>query len=834
MPQVKQSIIKQRYGPQARKRWSGSKPDLRVSHRIKTTDDYEHTKNVIDYYVESSWFQDQTTVNSGNYRDMYILYDAYNTFIPEEYFHYVTNPLNSSRTDRATFPARIRPYSIIRPNVDLLFGEWDRRPFNYTVVTTSNDVMSRVESEIMRAVNSSLEQMFINELNNQGYPTGQQSQPAEPPAEIKKKKQQSFKDARAQRAQSVLERAKHELHLDQEWRRQLKDWIIVGEAYSYRGVRKKDLYYERVSPLDIDYDKQPDNEFVEDGAWACRRKYMHPTDIVTMFWEELQEYEIDQIEDMDSTLPFTSTYYNTLFGNTYRTEEDLRRTKIPMYHINWKYYTKVGILTYVDEFGMEQEIEVGENYKVDKSRGESVEWSWIPESWEGWRLDTNYAEQASGVDNGSIYLGIRRVEEERGLMNNMGYCKINYNGLRFSDTHSRNVSIVELGLPYQIMYQIMHYKLELTIAKSKGKIALMDINTIPNKEGWDEEKFFYYAEAMGFGLIDRNQIGTDKTWNQYQVLDMGLYEHIKNLIDVMEFVKQEWDELVGITRQRKGQTTASETATGVSTARYQSAIISERVFTRFEEFLQRELQAIVDYSKFSNIATEKEPFYRDDFTIELMNVTAEEYMESEYGVFVSNTSQDVEDLEMLRQLIPQVSTQNTSPDTLIEMLKSRNISKLKDVLAQKEASEMEAAAAQEENAAQLEARKQEIAKEYEAIKFEFENLLQNNEYDRKERIEHIKGQYNLADTDTPGDIQTLDPAAAEEALLKRDELVLKAQEGKEKVNIEREKIANDRKKAELDAKTKKYVSDNQLKVAKENKTQHELAAKKPSANGKKA
>ncbi len=825
MPRIDRDIIKQRQGLKQRKRYVGSKPDLRVSDKIKYAEDFEHTKKVMDYYIESAWFQDQTTSNSGNYRDMYILYDAYNTFLPEENFHYITNPLNSSRQDRASFPARIRPYSIIRPNIDLFLGEWDKRPFNYTVVVTSNDVQSKAEQEIQAAVVNVLEQMFINELNAQGFPTGMPSQEVELPSHVKAKKQQSFKDARALRAQNVIDRSRRENYLDQEWRRMFKDWIIVGETYSWRGVVNQDLVYERVSPLDIDYDKSPDDEYVEDGGWAVRRKYTLPVDIVTQFHKELQEYEIDEMEEMDSNVVFTSTYYNTLFGNTYRTEEDLRRTKIPLYHVNWKYYKKIGILTYVDDMGQFQEMEVDETYKVEKGRGETIEWMWVADTWEGWRIDTGSTDNSMGSSaDTSIYLGIRRVEEQRSAINNMSYSKLNYNGIRFSDTHSRNISIVEMGLPYQIMYQILHYKLELTIAKSKGKIALLDVNTIPNKKGWDEEKFFYYAEAMGFGLIDRNQIGSDKTWNQYQVLDMGLYEHIKNLIDIMEYVKMEWDQLIGFTPQRKGQTTASETATGVATARYQSSIVSERAFTRFEEFLQRELQAIIDYSKFANIGTEKEPFYRDDFTIELINVTPEEYMEAEYGVYVSNSSKDVEDLQMLKQILPNMASQNMSPGDMAEMIMSRNISKLKDVLAQKEEREMAAAAKQEENSAALEERKQQITKEYEAIKFEFENMLQDNKYDREEDLAHIKGQYALADTNTPGDALT--PGEVEQSMLKREEIMSKAGQEREKIQVQREKIQADERKSKRDADAKKYTADKQLQVAKENKTQHELNAGK--------
>ena len=54
---------------------------------------------------------------------------------------------------------------------------------------------------------------------------------------------------------------------------------------------------------------------------------------------------------------------------------------------------------------------------------------------------------------------------------------------------------------------------------------LMEMNTIPKRHGWDEEKFMYYADAMGFAFIDstaEGKSGERVTFNQYQVLDMSL------------------------------------------------------------------------------------------------------------------------------------------------------------------------------------------------------------------------------------------------------------------------------------------------------------------------
>jgi hypothetical protein len=808
MPRIDQNIIRQRQGSNVRALYKGGKPLLKVSYKDKVAKNFEHTKDVIDYFIESTWFQDQSNLTTGGHRDLYLLYDAYNNKLPESQFNFVTNPLNSTRKEHTNFPARMRPYSIIRPNVDLLLGEFDKRPFNYTVIAHNADARNKMEEAIYQEVLKSLEQMFINAMNEIGAVTDVPSQEVELPADIQAKKSSNYKDQRAVMGQAALQRIEQDCNLKLEWGRMFKDWVIAGECYSFKNIRRGRFEYERVSSIDIDYDKGPDEVFVEDGGWVVRRRYMTAMDIVSLFYDELKPKDIDEIERTESAVPFTSMYFKSLFGNAYSSEEDLRRNKIPVFHVTFKYYTRIGILSYTDSFGQAQQMEVPEGYTA--RAGETIEWIWAPEWWEAHRVDLGVGGDDSG--RGSLYLSVGPMLNQRSAINDFGECKGPYNGMRFSDTHSRNISLVELGLPYEVMYRILHYRLEHTIGKSKGKIALIDKNTIPKGNGWDEEKFFYYAEAMGFGLIDRNQIGTDKSWNQYQVLDLGLYEHITNLINVMQFIREEWDDLVGITRQRKGQIAASETATGVNTATYNSSVISERMFTMFDEFRKKELQGLLDISKFSDIAEGGSIHHMDDMKQIFTAIEPDDYQNSELGVYVSNSSKDIEELTTLKSLLPQMASQNMTPGAMLEMVQSRNISALKDTLHEMEAREMKAAEQSQANEQEMESRKLEIEKEYKAIEHEFASALQAEKYDREERIAHIKGQYALEDTNTPGD--SLDPVAAQT-------LAVKAGEVQTKADIEAKKISVKEKEIEAKERTEKYKADKTLDVAKENKNQYD-------------
>lgn len=705
-------------------------PSLRVSYKKKSAKDFEYTKGVMDHYISSCYFLDEVVNSYEKGRDLRILYQAYNLQLPESYFNYVTNPLNSSNPEYKNWPARLRQYSIIRPNITLLEGEYEKRPFNFTVKVNNSDAVTIALDTEYKMLLSTLEQMFINELNQKGAQTGQPTQEVELPAKVKARFQSNYRDERAIQGEAALNIILDELALEEHFKKLFKDWLIAGEVYSYKGVRGKELVYDRVSPLDIDFDKSPDTDYVEDGQWAVRRMFMTLADVIDNWYDELTAQDIDIIEDDSGGYTFKGA--TTVGFETSKSDEDLRRSKIEVYHVCWKYLTKIGILEYPNEAtGEIEKIEVPETYLA--AEGESIEWYWVNEVWEGYRIN---------IGSEGIYVGIKPVPAQRNRMNNFSACKLPYNGKKFSDTHAQNISLVEMGMPYEIMLRILHYNLEKTIAKSKGKIVLLDQNVLPQKNGWTDEKFFYWAEANGFGIIDRSRPGADRSYNQYQVLDMGLYDHIANLIEVMEYVKQEWDELVGITRQRKGKTETSETATGVSAAVSQSAIISERVFTRFEEFIQRELAGLLDCSKLAWIEGKRRYWMSDDMRNTILDINPDTYTETEYGVYVSKSPRDIQSLEMVRQQIQAFAQNGMPPSALIDVVRARSLSKLQHILREKEAESMEAqqkaALSEQEGQERLEM----IKGQFLEMQAHLETEKMNAEYDRKETIEHIKGAYS--------------------------------------------------------------------------------------------
>lgn len=91
-------------------------------------------------------------------------------------------------------------------------------------------------------------------------------------------------------------------------------------------------------------------------------------------------------------------------------------------------------------------------------RVEKIEWKWINEVWEGYKI---------GKED---YLQIRPLPYQRNELNNISRCKLPINGRCYSDDHASNISIYELMIEWVKLFIICNYRLERMIAKSKDKI----------------------------------------------------------------------------------------------------------------------------------------------------------------------------------------------------------------------------------------------------------------------------------------------------------------------------------------------------------------------------
>lgn len=763
-------------------KYNANIPVQTISYADKIKDDFEWGKLTMKAYVNRSYFA--TTQHKWALKK---LYDYYNGHIDINDYKLITEPfgkkLEGDWSDVVNYP-------IIKPKVDLLWGEFSKRPKNFEVYVTNDDVTNKVLEEKNKIVLQNLEQMFINELNAQGVDTGVPTEEVPKPEEVQKEFMSSYRDKRAILGQNSLEYIHQYCKLQEKFHLEFFHWLISGEVYSFKTVENNEPYYEVVNVLDIDYDKDPDIQFIEDGEWCVRRKYMNPSSIVEFFYDDLGKNEKEIAESINKieTLGINTSIFSASAPNLYDRNgpQNVYNRLVEVKHVVWKSKKKVGICTFVDEFGQEQSIEVDETFKPLKELGQEVEWFWVNEVWEGYLLGTD------------MFLRIRPIPVQRTSLDNLSKCKLPYNGRILSATNSRNISLVILGVPYQILYNATMHRLKLAMAKMKDDMIQLDVNLKPKNMSLDE--WLLYGDATNILFIDRNKEGFRESSTHQSVLKMAS-STIESYIELLRFIKAEWEEVCGVTRQRQGQINTSETVGGVERAVVQSSLITEIYFTLFDEYKEREYQGLLDYSKFAWINGKKTSFVLPDTgKIVYLDIDPIEHSESEYGIFVALSGKQVEKRKQLEAQLVNFIQNGAKPSMIIDVINSESFVELKSKMLYAEQKQDE----YQQQMEQLKSKQQQEMMMMQDQMADKQHQYKLEEIDRKGEWDLRKAELTAYAIDEGPNTEDISNAA--EIGLKQQELGLKQQE------ISQKEIDSQRKAA-----TEKYKADMSYKVAKENK-----------------
>ena len=644
--------------------------------------------------------------------DLKILYDYYNGVIDEADYNYVLKPYGKSRKN---FPSEMRNYPIIKPIIDLLLGEKSKRPLNYTVTVQNSDAITMKEQQKSEAIAQNLRQKFLQEVQAQGVDMGANMDEIPTPKHIADMFEMNYIDNRAVLGQQAMNYIFQEQEVYDKVQKAWFHYLVTGEAYTHRGVRNSEPFYEILNPLDVDYDLDPDLEFVEDGDWALVRKYVHASTVIDAYYDSLTEQQILELEEprhSESDISF-------LYANSANKDTNAFRNRlVEVVNVYWKSRKKIGFLSYIDpETGEVEEIEVEDGFKMPpeiKELGGNLEFKWVNEVWEGTRID------------GRFYVNINPILNQRMSLENPSKCKLPINGRRYSDTNSKNISLVKLGIPYQLNYNIYKYRLELAIARSKDIIAQFDINMIPKK--WDMDKFMYYVEGTGIAWVDYNKEGIQLNPQHQSVMDMSI-KTISQYITLLDSILVEWEKISGVSRQRQGEIGAYEGKASSQQAILQSSHITEDLFRKFERMEQRDFQALLDYSKEAWLTGKRGMFVLPDGTTDFLDINTLEHMESNYGIFVSDAGKDQEKLQNIKGLTQAMMQNGAKPGDIAEMLDSDSFTEIKKNLKIADKANAELEQAQQE--AQQQMQQQQL--EAQQMQLEAENI--EREKDRQKDIE---------------------------------------------------------------------------------------------------
>lgn len=782
---------------------SHSFPKQNIPHKKKDREWQKHSVNAL---------VDSTTFEGATYSSIMKYYDAANGVLFPDDYNYVTQPYTSSKVDEANdrqFPARLRNQDILGNVRDILLGERRKRPFNHDVVTTNDDSIERYEEDKGEFTRQQLRQNLINKLEEYGLnQTGEEPQKQDDLTKVMDKFDQEWKDERGIQGQHALNHIKEKEEIFDRTQDAWNDLISVGRAFSYRGIQHNEPVYEIVPPWELDFGGSEGVRFLEDCDWCVRRTNMTKTQILETFWKEIEENDID-INDIDSdpgqTLAGGGQKMTTgtdqgfpMLSGSLEENIDSADSENLVYHCVWKSMKRIGILYYMDEMGQPQEMEVSEEFEPNED--DDIEWYWVNEVWEGYRINDDY------------FLGIQPLAIQRESDNNKSDCKLPYNGVLAVSRGSQNISLIQKGYPYQVLYNIYHYRLEWGIAKNKGKIAMMDVSLFPNDNGWSTADTFYFMDTMNMLLFDGSKQQNQQVMQGLKDIDLSFYEFISSHVELLNQIRSEWEEMAGISRQRKGDVSAYAGKGATEQAVYNSATITEEMFAQFESFVQRDLQALMDYSKISWVDGKRVMHMDENAIPKHFELDPVQHAESHYGIYVSSGSADTDKFRMLQEIIPTMAQQNVSPAIIAEMMDADNFPTLKQKLKQAD-EELEK---QQKEAAQAEQKQKEM---------EFKEKDKQREHDASQGELDRESKEYIAQLDARAEIYKHD-TQEERAERQHD----KEQASKEEELNRKDQNERDKRMEEKQEKREDRVKEREQKIRDDNREREKISIDRESNN----
>ena len=672
--------------------------------------------------------------------EMQTYYDLYNSIYNEKDLKYVTNPVKQDDG----FPAMAQDYNIIKPYVDQLLGEETKRPFNFHPQRTSDIAASELQEKAKEMLMDYIQATIASKLSpeqaaryEQALATGE----IQTPEAIAKYLQKDYKDIAETEAYHALQFLKRKLNLTHEFYKGWKDALIGGEEIYYVGVINGDPYVERVNPMYFDYEHSLDLEFIDDAAWCRRKMIMSATEIYDRFYDKMSERQLNELLELIDQRPGagnnpeirkTSMDYESIKLHKINsfTDNPFDVDHITVYHCCWKSFKKIGFVTLLNpETGEAEEFQVDEDYKVTGTE-QSVEWDWIIEVWEGYRI---------GDD---MYIGIQPIEYQHISADNPNSQKLPYTGVVYNNTNSKPRSLVSMMKPLQYMYIVVWYRLELALSRDKGKVAVMDITQIPKSMNIDVNKWMHYLSALGVAFINPYDEGWDipgreggkpSQFNQLSSWDLTMSNVIAEYIQLMQKIEDMVAKLTGITPQRQGQIAASELVGNTNTAVSMSYHITEPWFWNHNQVKRRVLTMLLNTSKAAWKDSKKYLNYILDDATRAFVQLSDNFFYEDMDIFVDDSTKNQQYIDQLKQLLQPAMQNGASLLDIAEIITLDNMSMIKNRLEEIEQKRMEQMQQQqqaEQQAQQQMAEQQNQLKEEELMLKEAELDLEKYKVDQ--------------------------------------------------------------------------------------------------------
>ena len=726
--------------------------------------------------------------------------------------------LNPESTKASFTPDKIPHYPIMNSKLNVLRGEESKRIFDFRVIVTNPNSISEIENNKKNELLQKVQQLIAN--------TSQSEE--EFNKELEKLSDYytyEWQDMREIRANTLLNHYIKEYNIPLLFNSGFMDAVTVGEEIYQCDIVGGEPVIERLNPLKVRVFKSGYSNKIEDADIIIIEDYWSPGRVIDTYYDVLSKKDmeyleklpdhigqsaVDSMDNVDDRFGFINT---NMIGEELSTDsfyfdplnlfsESASNSLLPydiagnvrVLRVYWKSRRRIKkVKSYDPETGDEVFNFYPETYITNKDAGEEEQVFYINEAWEGTKIGTD------------IYVNMRPRVIQYNRLSNPSRCHFGIIGTIYNLNDNRPFSLVDMMKQYNYLYDIIHDRLNKLMAKNWGKIITLDLAKVP--KGWDINKWVYFAKANGLAVVDSFKEGnigaaTGKLAGGLNnassgVIDAEFGNSIQSQINLLEFIKLEMSEVVGISRQREGQISNRETVGGVERSTLQSSHITEWVFMQHDDVKKRALECFLETAKIAMRGRNKKfQYILSDNSQRVMDIDGDEFAESDYGLVVDN-SQGSQELSQKLDMLAQAALQNStlSFSTIMNLYNSRSLAEKQRLVERDEKAiqERNTQAAQQQQESQERIAQMEISQK----QAELEQKEQANIRDNEVRLMIASMQ---VEKDSDG---IKEPEFSEES---KANLKEKIREFDEKLKLEKEKLEFEKRKHKEDNILKEKIS----------------------------
>ena len=807
----------------------------------KEKQDESWIKNTMDYFANKAYAEYIKN------RDTFVKnYDLMKGILRMEDFYQEEQV--KSFTDMLTadlgLPAYVKMYSIITTPVNELVGEISKRPDTFRVKAFDDDSKSE-ELEFKTGI---LQEYVLQEAKKQilekvaleGEEIDEEQLQQMTMSEVKDELD-SYTSVAEKWANHILTCQKAEFNMKEKSEDAFRDMLISGREFYhiYEDNSKLGFNVEVANPKNTWFLTTPDRKYISDPTGRAQGAYaagivqvMELSEIIESIPDltkeeidhlrsSLQDYGLINVRDSNLGNPNVAPGIDSVTYDTYdplvlqtrmMIESEMKENndglkdflgltsnvssfgyKYVVVRCYWISKKKIGKLIYTDEMGNEQSTLVDENYKSGTIPTQiSLDWGWINQWYQGIKI---------GPD-------IYHIKPYKLL----SYCPII--GITYEVKNTESKSLVDLMKPFQVIYNVCMNQLYKLLEKEVGKVQLMSIRHIPIPKDGDAQDALdiWEMEARNRGVVfiddSPENLKSPSSFNQFTSLDLTRTQEIQARYTLAQQIKNECWELVGMSRQRMGSISASESATGTNTAMQQSYSQTEPLFVAHEYVMGQVYQSIIDAALYIESAKPQSTlsYVTSEGESAFVQVNGSDLKFRDLKVFLTNRPEDNKMFEELRQLAQPLMQNGGSLYDVIELYSTKSVRQMKKVFK----SLKDKQEAMQQQQAQLEQQKVEqqgqiaqaqIAQAQQMKDQDIANENYQNELDRinKKEIALIAAESKsgpLSDVDVSGvpDVLEIGKLANDQTKALKDYEMKMAQinsqnkQASQKLQLEREKL----------------------------------------------